>query len=179
MIGHAKVSYCDIVEHLGTWPSRGRRPTSVRLSGPAVKQVGTAASPMTTPRLIQHQDLFTTGNIYTPSARIVTSARITTRSSPAARSLHLKIFCLLYHQSLIQSSWQSNLKGDLLQSSCSNLTIPLYQSCSSINQLQFDYRNPGHLLSGLSTNPLQGSLVFTGSHNSGFCLDWQTVFWSI
>jgi hypothetical protein len=88
-------------------------------------------------------------------------------------------FCSLYHQGLIQSAWQSHLQGDLLQNSCSNLTSPLYQSCISINQLQFDYRNLDHLLSGLRTNPLQSSSGFTGSHNSGFCLDWQPTFWSI
>jgi hypothetical protein len=101
----SKEAYCDVVKLQGMWPSRGRRPTPARLSGPAVRQVGTAASPMTAPRLIQRQDLFTTSNICTPSARIATSARITAWSSPAARSLHLKIFfCSLYHQGLIQSA---------------------------------------------------------------------------
>jgi hypothetical protein len=32
----AKASYCDVVEHLGTWHPIGRRPTPARLSGPAV-----------------------------------------------------------------------------------------------------------------------------------------------
>jgi hypothetical protein len=106
LMGTLKTSYCDVVEHLGTWHPIGTRLTPASLSGPAVRQGwgGTAAGPMTAPRLIQRQDLFIVGNICTPSARIATSARIMARSSPAARSRHLKIFCLLYHQVHIQSA---------------------------------------------------------------------------
>jgi hypothetical protein len=42
--------------------------------------------------------------------------------------------------------------GDLLQDSCSNLSIHLYQSCSSIIQLQIDYRALAHLLAPSSLN---------------------------
>jgi hypothetical protein len=40
--GHAKASHCDVVLRLGMWHLIGRRPTLVRLSGPAVRQGGTA-----------------------------------------------------------------------------------------------------------------------------------------
>jgi hypothetical protein len=46
----SKAAYCDVVKIQGTWPSRGRRPTPARLSGPAVRQVGTVASPWSHPR---------------------------------------------------------------------------------------------------------------------------------
>jgi hypothetical protein len=88
----AKESHCDVLRLLSTWRPGDKRPMPARASRSAVEQVGTVANPMTAPRLIQHQDLFTTGNMCTQSARIATSARIMVRSSPAARSLHLKIF---------------------------------------------------------------------------------------
>jgi hypothetical protein len=43
MNGHAKASYCDMVEHLGTWQPIDRWPTPVSLSEPAVSQADTAA----------------------------------------------------------------------------------------------------------------------------------------
>jgi hypothetical protein len=112
-------------------------------------------------------------------ARIATAATITAWSSPAACSLHLKIFCSLYHQVLIQSAWQSNLQGDLLQNSCSNLTISLYQSCSSINQLQIDYRDLAHLLTPSSLNRVQSLADLTVRPVSDYMSDWQQYFESI
>jgi hypothetical protein len=38
--GTLKTSYCDAVEHLGTWHPIGKRPTPASLSGPAVRQGG-------------------------------------------------------------------------------------------------------------------------------------------
>ena len=61
----------------------------------------------------------------------------------------------LYHQDPHESVWQNIFRGDLLQNSCRNSTIHLYQSCSSINQLQFDYRDLAHLLTPLSLNQVQ------------------------
>jgi hypothetical protein len=81
--------------------------------------------------------------------------RIRARGRWPRGRLNLKIFCALYHQILIQSAWQSNLQGDLLQNSCSDLTISLYQSCISINQLQIDYRDMVHLLTPSSLNWVQ------------------------
>ena len=64
----SKAAYCDVVKLQGTWPSRGRQPTPARLSGPAVRQVGTTAMVEQSPKLI-------------PSARF--SPRIVIRVRPA------------------------------------------------------------------------------------------------
>jgi hypothetical protein len=45
-----KAAYYDVVKLQGTWPTHGRRPTLAWLSGPAVRQVGTAASTWSHPR---------------------------------------------------------------------------------------------------------------------------------
>jgi hypothetical protein len=55
-------------------------------------------------------------------------------------------FQLLYNGILIQSAWPNTFGDVLFQNLCSNLIIHLYQSCSSIIQLQFDYRDLAHLL---------------------------------
>jgi hypothetical protein len=52
MNGHAKAIHCDVVEHLGTWHLSGRRPTPARLSGPAIRRVGTATRAKQCPKLI-------------------------------------------------------------------------------------------------------------------------------
>jgi hypothetical protein len=49
MNGHAKVSYCDVVEHQGTWHPIDMRPTPGSLSEPVVRQGGTTASPWSHP----------------------------------------------------------------------------------------------------------------------------------
>jgi hypothetical protein len=59
MNGQAKVIHYDVVEHLGTWHVSGRRPTPARLSGPAVRQVGTAAGAEQCPKLIPSAQFFT------------------------------------------------------------------------------------------------------------------------
>jgi hypothetical protein len=41
----SKAAYYDVVKLQGTWPLRSRRPTPARLSGPAVRQLGTADRP--------------------------------------------------------------------------------------------------------------------------------------
>jgi hypothetical protein len=59
MNGHAKAIHCDVVEHLGTWHPSGRWPTPARLSGPAMRQVGTAARAKQCPKLIPSARFFT------------------------------------------------------------------------------------------------------------------------
>jgi hypothetical protein len=55
----SKAAYCNVVKLQGTWPSRSRRPTLVRLSRPAVRQVGTAARVEQCPKLIPSARFFT------------------------------------------------------------------------------------------------------------------------
>jgi hypothetical protein len=52
MTRHAEASHCDMVLRLGTWHPSGRWPTPARLSGPAVRQVGTVARAEQYPKLI-------------------------------------------------------------------------------------------------------------------------------
>jgi hypothetical protein len=59
MNGHAKASYCDVVEHLGMWKLINRLPTPVSLSEPAVNQADTAAGAEQCLKLIRGEDLFT------------------------------------------------------------------------------------------------------------------------
>jgi hypothetical protein len=59
MTGHARASHCDEVLRLGTWHPSGRRPTPARLSGPAVRQVGTAARAEQCLKLILSARFFT------------------------------------------------------------------------------------------------------------------------
>jgi hypothetical protein len=54
-----KTSYCDVVEHLGTWQPIDRWPTPVSLSEPAVSQVDTATGAEQCLKLIRGEDLFT------------------------------------------------------------------------------------------------------------------------
>jgi hypothetical protein len=91
MNGHAKASYCDVVEHLGTWHSIGRRPTPANLSGPAVRKGGvrwparplvSSAAKIFSPRSV----------IQPPTAQIASPARIQAWGSPAARCTAPTIF---------------------------------------------------------------------------------------
>jgi hypothetical protein len=56
-----KTSYCDVVEHLGTWHPIGRWPTPASLSEPAVRQGGYGGQPddhaqvYPTPRSFHHR----------------------------------------------------------------------------------------------------------------------------
>jgi hypothetical protein len=59
MTGHARVSHCDEVLRLGTCHPSGRRPTPARLSGPAVRQVGTTARAEQCLKLILNARFFT------------------------------------------------------------------------------------------------------------------------
>jgi hypothetical protein len=59
MTGQAKASHFDEVQRLGTWPPSGTRPTPARLSGPAVRQVGTAARAEQCPKLTPSTQFFT------------------------------------------------------------------------------------------------------------------------
>jgi hypothetical protein len=52
MNGHAKASYCDVVEHLGTWQPIDMRPTLVSLSEPAVSQADTTVGAEQWPKFI-------------------------------------------------------------------------------------------------------------------------------
>jgi hypothetical protein len=67
MNGHAKASYCDVVEHLGTWQPIDRRPTPVSLSEPAVSQADTAAGVEQWPKFILNA-IFLTPSSYMHSA---------------------------------------------------------------------------------------------------------------
>jgi hypothetical protein len=58
-----KAAYCDVVKLQGMWPSRGRRPTLVRLSRPSIRQVGTAARAKQCPKLIPNARFFTRGSL--------------------------------------------------------------------------------------------------------------------
>jgi hypothetical protein len=59
MTGYVKASHCDEVIRLGTWHPSGRRPTPARLSGLAVRQVGTTARAEQCPKLIPSAQFFT------------------------------------------------------------------------------------------------------------------------
>jgi hypothetical protein len=59
MTGQAKASHCDEVLRLGTWHPSGRRLTPSRLSGPIVRQVGTAARAEQCLKLILSARFFT------------------------------------------------------------------------------------------------------------------------
>jgi hypothetical protein len=102
MNGHTKASYCDVVEHLGTWHPIGRRPTPVNLSGPAVRQGGGVQRP--TLGLIRDEDLFTLKRYPTTNG----TNRIA-RANPGAGVASVKVHCtndllqLLYNQNTIES----------------------------------------------------------------------------
>jgi hypothetical protein len=95
MNGHAKTSYCDVVEHLGTWP------TPVNLSGPAVRQGGVRRP---APGLIRDEDLFTLKRYPTTN-----STNRVAGTNPSAGVVGGKVHCtynllqLLYNQNTIQS----------------------------------------------------------------------------
>jgi hypothetical protein len=59
MTEHAKASRGDVVLRLGTWHPSCRRPTPARLSGPAVRQVGTTSRAEQCPKLIASARFFT------------------------------------------------------------------------------------------------------------------------
>jgi hypothetical protein len=67
MNGHANASYCDVVEHLGTWQPIDRRPTPVSLSEPTVSQADTAAGAEQWPKFILNT-IFLTPSSYLHSA---------------------------------------------------------------------------------------------------------------
>jgi hypothetical protein len=77
MTGQAKASHCDEAQRLGTWHPSGRRPTLARLSGPAVRQVGTVARAEQCPKLIPSPDF---------SLRIVIRVRPGVNRDAGARS---------------------------------------------------------------------------------------------
>jgi hypothetical protein len=60
-----KAAHSDVVKLQGMWPSGGTRPTPARLSGPAVRQVGTAARAQQCPKLIPNARFFTRGSLST------------------------------------------------------------------------------------------------------------------
>jgi hypothetical protein len=73
-------------------------------------------------------------------ARIPTPAWIAARIHRRRDSLHLIFFRLLYHENIIQCTWQSKLRSFFLKFSCGKLPIHLYQSCCSTYQLWFCYK---------------------------------------
>jgi hypothetical protein len=119
-------------------------------------------------------DLFTSPLISTARlARITTTGVNSGTRSPATRGMNLKIFLqTLYHQTSYQGAWQSDFRSLDLWFSCSNYLIHLYQCCSSINQLQFDYRDLAHLLTLSSLNRVQSSLEVTVRPVSDCMCEW-------
>jgi hypothetical protein len=180
MNGHAKAIHCDVVGHLGTWHPSGRRPTPARLSGPAVRRVGMAAWRNSVPSSSPALD-------FSPEDRYL---RLTGCESRRRREFGREItggeggwtWDLIQFTALSdfhQSVWQTDLQGPDLRSFCSNYLIHLYQSCSSINQLQFGYRDIAHLLTPLTLNQVQSSSELTVKPVSDCMDDWQQYFESI
>jgi hypothetical protein len=119
----SEAAYCDMVKLQGIWPSRGRRPTPMRLSRPAVRQVCTAASLWSHPWWRSFHPEALSGH---QMARIASPARIQAWGSPSARCTAPVIsFSSLYHQKPYQDAWQSGLQCPDLQFSCDNLLIHL------------------------------------------------------
>jgi hypothetical protein len=112
--------------------------------GHVTGQVGTVRPARSTPS----SNLFTSALISSPSwARITAAGADHGAGSPAARFTESVIFFRsLYHGNFLQCAWQSKLEGFVLQFSCDNPLICLYQSCSSINQLQLCYKVLGRIL---------------------------------
>jgi hypothetical protein len=103
--------------------SRDRRPTPARLSRPAVRQGGTAASPWSHPRW---RSVHSKALSWYQWVRIASPARIQARGSPVARcTAPVILFSSLYHQKPYQDAWQSGLQCPDLQFSCDNLLIHL------------------------------------------------------
>jgi hypothetical protein len=83
-------------------------------------------------------DLFMSRGNILPELSTNRSGRCESRRGDHQRrdSLNLAIlFSPLYHQDLLQSFWQSNLKGVFLEFSCDKLLTQLHQSCCPMYQL--------------------------------------------
>ena len=107
MNGHAKASYCDVVEHLGTWQPIDRPPTPVSLSEPAVSQANTVAGVEQCLKLICSEDLFTPRRYLGSSGHESHRRRESKHGggSPVARCAESwDLFQLLYNGNLIQSA---------------------------------------------------------------------------
>jgi hypothetical protein len=127
------------------WRDRSeRRQPRWRSHDHVVGRVGTVRPARSTPP----SDLFTSTVISSPSwARISVAGADHGAGSPAARFTESVIFFRsLYHGNFLQCAWQSKLEGFVLQFSCDHPLIRLYQSCSSINQLQLCYEVLGWIL---------------------------------
>ena len=88
------MSYCDVVEHLGTWQPINRRPTPASLSESAVSQADTAAGVEQWPKFIL-KAIFTTPSNYQyfvehESQRL---ARIRAHGRRRRGSLNQQTFC--------------------------------------------------------------------------------------
>jgi hypothetical protein len=81
MNGHAKASYCDVVEHLGTGQPIDRQPTLLSLSEPAVSQANMAAGAEQWPKFILNA-IFLTPSSYLHS----TEHESRHRANPSAGS---------------------------------------------------------------------------------------------
>jgi hypothetical protein len=176
----SKAAYCDVVKLQGTWPSRGRQPTPARLSGPAMRQVGTTAMVEQCPKLI-------------PSARF--SPRIVIRVRPAmnhdagmnlsARSLAVRGLNLWSYSVTIpwwspsESVLKSKFQDPDLKFLCDNLFILLWQSCWSIIQLWSCYSNHTQILTGLFSKELPKFIPSHCQKKFRLWVDWQPVFRSI
>jgi hypothetical protein len=79
-------------------------------------------------------------------ARIPMSARITVWDHRRRLAIFVR---LLYHANSFQCVWQSRLRSSILHFSCGELPIHLHQSCCSINQLGFCYKDLDQILTEL------------------------------
>jgi hypothetical protein len=119
----SRVAYCDVAKLQGTWRPIGRRPTPANLSGLAVRQGGTAASPESHPR---RRSFHPKALSWHQWARITSAAWIQVRGLPAARCTAPGIFFSYCTIAIpIQSAWQSKRKRLDLQFLCENLLIYL------------------------------------------------------
>jgi hypothetical protein len=93
MDGRTSTVYCDVLKHLGPWRTVGKRPAPARVISTGRRTSGYGGQSGDRARAYPGAKIFSPpADICTQSARIATTARITTWSSPVAHSLHLKIF---------------------------------------------------------------------------------------
>jgi hypothetical protein len=142
MSKNRKPSYCDVVKCFSTWHTavidqrrRGRIPID-RWARGTVSLATIGSKLIQAPRSLPAHSY--------PQSTTYESRRstwITAWRSSAAKFTEPDPIRLLYHESHLQSAWQSTFKADFLQNSYDNMITHLYQSCWAIIQLHFDYRN--------------------------------------
>jgi hypothetical protein len=63
-------------------------------------------------------------------------------------ALHQRYFWYCSIAIVLQSNWQSTIRGNFLHNLCGNFITHLHQSCGSINHLQFCYSIPSRIPTG-------------------------------